>query len=109
MCVAVTGMRVGLLLCRYDNAEDYSVSRRFRFAVVDLDVRKNYPLNFVCMLPTKIDADAKSQSVFRQIFGDKSVEQARELLSAALETETDSEVKAEISRRLKLLEGKPTS
>ncbi len=109
VCVAVIGMRVGLLLCRYDDAEDYSVGRRFRFAVVDLDKPKNYPLNFVCMLPMKIDADSKSQSVFLQIFGDKSMEQARALLTEALETETDSEVKAEISRRLKLLEGKPTS
>ena len=102
VCVAVIGMRVGLLLCRYENAEDYSVGRRFRFAVVDLDKGKNYPLNFVCMLPMKIDADGKSQSVFLQIFGDKSVEQARALLTGALETESDSEVKAEIERRLKL-------
>ena len=109
VCVAVIGMRVGLLLCRYDNAEDYSVARRFRFAVVDLDKGKNYPLNFVCMLPTKIDADGKSQSVFLQIFGDKSVEQARALLTGALEIESDSEVKAEIARRLKLLEPKPIS
>jgi hypothetical protein len=61
------------------------------------------------MLPMKIDADGKSQSVFLQVFGDKSVEQARALLTGALETESDSEVKAEIERRLKLLEAKPTS
>jgi len=109
VCVAVIGMRVGLLLCRYDGAEDYSVGRRFRFAVVDLDKGKKYPLNFVCMLPTKIDADGKSQSVFLQIFGDKSLEQARALLTGALETESDSEVKAEIERRLKLLDAKPIS
>ena len=102
-------MRVGLLLCRYDNAEDYSVARRFRFAVVDLDKGKNYPLNFVCMLPTNITADGKSQSVFLQIFGDKSWEQARALLTGALEMEENSEVKAEIERRLKLLEAKPIS
>jgi len=109
VCVAVIGMRVGLLLCRYENADDYSVGRRFRFAVVDLDKGKNYPLNFVCMLPTKIEAAGKSQSVFLQIFGDKSVEQARVLLTGALETESDSEVKTEIERRLKLLEVKPIS
>jgi len=109
MCGAVIGMRVGLLLCRYDGSEDYSVARRFRFAVVDLDKGKNYPLNFVCLLPTKIDADGKSQSVFMQIFGDKSVEQAMALLTGALDTESDPEVKAEISRRLKLLESKPIS
>lgn len=109
VCITVIGMRAGLLLCKYDYAEDYSVARRFRFAVVDLDKGKNYPLNFVCMLPTKIDADGKSQSVFLQIFGDKSVEQARALLTGALESESDSEVKAEIERRLKLLEAKPIS
>ena len=98
-----------MLLCRYDGAEDYSVGRRFRFAVVDLDKGKKYPLNFVCMLPTKIDADGKSQSVFLQIFGDKSLEQARALLTGTLETESDSEVKAEIERRLKLLDAKPIS
>jgi hypothetical protein len=109
VCVAVIGMRVGLHLCRRDDAEDYSVGKRFRFAVVDLDKAKSYPLNFVCMLPTKINAGGKSQSVFLQVFGDKSVEQARALLTGALETEDDSEVKAEITRRLKLLEPNPIS
>ncbi len=102
-------MRVGLHLYKNDDAEDYSVGRRFRFAVVDLDKARNYPLNFVCMLPTKINADSKSQSAFLQVFGDKSVEQARALLTEALETVDDSEVKAEITRRLKLLEPKPIS
>jgi hypothetical protein len=102
-------MRVGLFICRYDDAGDYSLGRRFRFAVVDLDKGKNYPLNFVCMLPTNITMNSKSQSVFIQIFGDKSLEQAKALLTGALETESDSEVKAEISRRLKLLESKPSS
>jgi hypothetical protein len=107
--VAEIIMRVGLHICRYDALEDYPVGWHYRFAVVDLDKCKNYPLNFVCMLPMKIDADGKSQSVFLQIFGDKSVEQARALLTGALETESDSEVKAEIERRLKLLEAKPIS
>jgi len=109
VCVAVIRMRVGLHLCRYHDAEDYSVGRRFRFAVVDLDKARGYPLNFVCMLPTKINVDVKAESVFLQVFGDKSVEQARALLTGALETEEDSDVKAEISRRLSLLEPKPIS
>ena len=109
VCVAVIGMRVGLLLCRYDHAEDYSVGKRFRFAVVDLDKRKNYPLNFVCMLPTQLKPTGKGLNIFVKVFGDKSMEQARALLTGALETESDSEVKTEIERRLKLLEAKPTS
>ena len=102
-------MKIRLHIHRHDNVEDYSGGRRFRFAVVDLDKAKSYPLNFVCMLPTKIGADGKSQSVFLQVFGGKSVEQAKTLFTGALETEDDSDVKAEISRRLSLLEPKPIS
>jgi hypothetical protein len=102
-------MRFGLHLSRLNCAGDHSVRNCFRFAVVDLDKAKRYPLNFVCMLPTKINADAKSQSVFLQVFGDRSMEQARALLTEALQTEEDSEVKAEIARRLGLLEPKSIS
>ena len=103
-------MGFGLHLSRLDDAADSSsVSKRFRFAVVDLDKAKGYPLNFVCMLPTKISTDGKSQSACVQVFGDKSAEQAKALLTGALETEGDFEVKAEIERRLKLLEPKPIS
>jgi len=57
------------------------------------------------MLPINLGA-AKSNSVFLQLFGDKSLEQAKALLKDAWEHEDDSEVKAEIERRLKLLEPK---
>jgi hypothetical protein len=109
VCVAVIEMRVGLHLCMYDGAKNYSVGRRFRFAVVDLDKAKSYPLNFVCMLPTHLNPEGKGFNVFIKVFGDKSVEQARALLTGALETEDDSEVKAEITRRLKLLEPRSIS
>jgi ribosomal protein L32 len=102
-------MKLGLHISKLDNAVDYSVGRRFRFAVVDLDKGKGYPMNFVCKLPTLINAHGKSESVFLRVFGDKSVEQARALLTGALEMEEDSDVKAEITRRLNLLELKPIS
>jgi len=57
------------------------------------------------MLPVKLGA-VKSNSVFLQVFKDKSLEQAKALLKAAWESEDDSEVKAEIERRLLLLEPK---
>lgn len=57
------------------------------------------------MLPVNLGA-AKSNSVFLQLFGDKSLEQAKALLKDAWEREDDSEVKAEIERRLLLLEPK---
>ena len=102
-------MKLGLYVCRFDNARDYSLGKRFRFAVVDLDKSKSYPSNFVCVLPTQMSDKGKSKSVFLQVFGDKSLEQARALLTGALETEDNSEVKAEITKRLSLLEPKPIS
>jgi uncharacterized protein YceH (UPF0502 family) len=90
-----------------DNVRDYSVTKRFRFAVVDSDKSDSYPSNFVCMLPMQISGKARMESIFMQVFGDKSAEQARALLNKALETEEEAEVKAEIEKRLKLLEAKP--
>ena len=97
-------MKPSLYVCRHDSAKDYSLGKRFRFAVVDLDKSKSYPSNFVCVLPTQMGDKGKSKSVFLQVFGDRSIEQARALLTGALETEEESEVKAEIEKRLKMLE-----
>ena len=78
-----------------------------RFAVVDLNKSKSYPENFVSMLPMRIDSDGKVPSAFTKFFGKKSLETAQRLLTAALKTEGDSEIKAEIARRLSLLEPNP--
>jgi hypothetical protein len=102
-------MKLSLLVCRFDNAKDYSLGKRFRFAVVDLDKSKSYPSNFVCMLPMQISGKTRLESTFMQVFGDKSIEQARALLAEALETEEDADVKAEIEKRLKMLEPEPVS
>ena len=102
-------MNLRLQVFKRDDVSDYSSVKRLRFAVVDLDKSANFPVNFVCMLPSQISLDKKNPSIFPRVFGDKSLELARELLTGALETEGDSEVKAEIERRLKLLEPKPVS
>ena len=99
-------MRVGLHICGYDAFEDHPVGWRYRFAVVDLDKAKKYPLNFVCILPSQLNHEGKGLSVFVKVFGDKSIEVAQKLLLDALEHERDAEVKGEIERRLKLLEPK---
>jgi formylmethanofuran dehydrogenase subunit E len=57
------------------------------------------------MLPSQF-GKGKVDSAFLKLFGDRSLEQAKALLNAAWEREDDSEVKAEIERRLKLLEPK---
>jgi hypothetical protein len=75
-----------------------------RFAVVDLNKSRSYPENFVSMLPMRIDSDGTMASVFTKFFGNESLATARGLLTEALKTEDDSEIKAEITRRLKLLD-----
>jgi hypothetical protein len=87
-------------------SDDGSGGKRFSFAVVDLNRSESYPQNFVCMLPVHIRGQGKTESVFQRVFGETSVEQAKVLLADALETEDDPEVRAEIERRLKLLEPK---
>jgi len=57
------------------------------------------------MLPSQF-GKGKVDSAFRKLFGDKSLEQATSLLKAAWEREDNSEIKAEIERRIKLLEPK---
>jgi hypothetical protein len=101
--LALVRMKLSLLLFRNDN-EGYSLGWRFRFAVVDSDISKSYPANFVCMLPTQINGKARMESIFMKVFGDKSTEQAKALLNKALKTEEELEVKAEIEKRLKMLE-----
>jgi hypothetical protein len=57
------------------------------------------------MLPVNL-GKGKIDSSFLKVFNDKSLEQATSLLKDAWAREDDSEVKAEIERRLKLLEPK---
>jgi len=100
-------MKLCLQISERDGGKGYSSGRRFSFAVIDLDKAEEYPLNFVCMLPMKLSADVETESVFVKVFGDKRVEVAKKLLLETLGRERDSEVKAEIERRLELLEPKP--
>jgi len=89
-------MKPSLHIHRHYDVEDYSGGRRFRFAVVDLDKGRAYPVNFVCMLPMQPNSLEKGISVFLGIFGNQSLNVAKEMLLAALEKETDAEVKREI-------------
>jgi len=78
-----------------------------RFVVLDSNKSKSYPSNFVSMLPMRIDSDGKIPSVFTKLFGNNSLKIARGLLTVSLQKEHDSEIKAEIERRLNLLEPNP--
>lgn len=84
---------------------DGSLAKTYRFAVVDFNKSKGYPANFVCMLPAKVgQGKGKTANVFGALFGDKSVDFAMGLLNEALKNERDIEVKAEVERRLKLID-----
>jgi hypothetical protein len=77
------------------------------FVVVDLDKAGSYPLNFVCLLPKKLERECKPSNKFRKIYGEASSLIATELLTNALRSEKDLMVKSEIERRLKALQSNP--
>jgi hypothetical protein len=72
------------------------------FVVVDSDISKTYPLNFICVLPLS-QRLYSSHSAFRKLFGDDTIPLAKKLLTKALAKESDSEIKTEIRKRLKHL------
>ncbi len=100
-------MNPRLYIMKIATAKDYSSKRAIRFAVVDSDSSKSYPSNFICMLPQHVSAADDDSSVFARTFGKTRVELAKKLLTSALETEDDSDIKAEIKERIKLLTPKP--
>jgi hypothetical protein len=101
--VSVDHLDLELHIIKRDNLEDYSNWHSFCFAVIDLSRSESYPSNFVCVLPVQI-RENKNASDFENLFGEKAVEQAKVLLTAALKSADDSEIRVEIERRLKLLE-----
>jgi len=93
-----------LKIIKVDPYKD-SFENNYRIAVVDFSRSDSYPSNFVCMLPIKI-AKGKKTNIFEQVFGDDSLLKAKMLLNESLKHESDFAVKAEINRRLGLLEPK---
>lgn len=100
-------MTFKLRIFRRDYANNLSAWNNLRFAVVDLNKSKSYPENFVSLLPMRINSDGKLSNAFTKFFGNESLATARGLLTEALRTEDDFEIKVEITRRLNLLEPNP--
>jgi hypothetical protein len=101
-------LRFRLYILKDNYAMDYSEKRRLRIAVVSLDKAKTYPLNFVCTLPLRLSSNEAKLTTFERRFGDKSGEVAKKLLTDALKTEEDEDVRDEIERRLSLLQPEST-
>ena len=100
-------VKLKLLISKRNELNDYSRAGYIRFVVVDLNRSKEYPANFVCILPKNIKLSSKKNTKFERMFGDDSLELAKKLLRRALRAEEDWEVKAEIRKRLDLLKPKP--
>jgi hypothetical protein len=93
-------MKIRLYISKRNELKDYSLKNYIRFIVVDLDKSKDYPTNFVCILPKNIKLSGKQHTKFERIFGDNSLKLAKKLLRRTLRAEDDWEIKAEIRKRL---------
>src|SRR5665647_1240567 len=100
-------MRPRLYLLKKQNGRtEVTMNTEVQVVVVDLDRSKDYPLNFVCVFPQTATSLGKQSNIFSKIFGTSSLEVARKLLHRALKREKDTEIKKELTKRLKAL--KPT-
>jgi len=97
-------MNLQLLITKKEYAHYNNRTRtKHLFAVIDLDESKQYPQNFVSVLPLHIGAIVKPSNVFEGLFGNKSLEIANRLLHKALESKPDSETAKAIRERIELL------
>ena len=97
-------MNLQLLITKKEYASYNNRTRtKHLFAVIDLDESKQYPQNFVSVLPLHIKAIVKPSNVFEGLFGNKSLEIANRLLHRALESRPDSETAKAIRERIELL------
>jgi len=100
-------MKLKLYVTKNYNVRDYLKPAHIRVAVIDTDVSKEYPANFVCMLPRTFNPNAKTLNKFVEKYGSQSQEIMKKLLDQALKTEDDQDIKQELLERLKRLNPKP--
>jgi predicted alternative tryptophan synthase beta-subunit len=100
-------MNPQLFIVKNRNSRDYTLRKSIRFAIIDSDTHKGYPSNFICMLPQHVNMNSEDTSVFAKTFGECRLDLAKKLLTEALQTENDMEIRKEIQERLKMLNPKP--
>jgi hypothetical protein len=86
--------------------KDNALKRLIRFAIIDKDAQREYPANFVCILPQHLNAATTEASVFAKTFRENRAFVAKKLLTDALQLEHDPHVRKEIEARLRQLEPK---
>jgi len=99
-------MKLELHVSRKNGVRHFERSESLIFAIIDLDRSRSYPENFVCVLP-HLHPTGKSTSAFYRLFGDQNLPLAKKLLTRALKTEDNFEVKTELQRRIDTLNPKP--
>lgn len=97
-------MNPQLLILRNNEVEEFGSGNRIYFVVVNLDKAREYPANFVCVLPAQKYSITRPSTAFSRVFGASGLGLAKRLLRDALRDEDESEIKEEIERRLKILE-----
>ena len=100
-------MKLALHITKNYNMKDYSKSSHIRIAVIDKDISKKYPDNFVCILPRTLAKTSKNLNQFQKKYGDKSKQIIEQLLNKALKSEEDLAIKRELQERLRILNPKP--
>lgn len=100
-------LNLKLQITKNTELRDYQTGKYIGFAVTDLDISKEYPSNFVCILPRHINPKAKIQSNFVKKYEEESQGIAKKLLNQALKTTDDQDIKKELLKRLKILNPKP--
>jgi len=86
--------------------ENHNFDICIQLVVVDLDKSKHYPINFVCVLPKYLRLLEKRSSNFAKIFGEKSINTAKKLLSEAKRSEQDPEIQKVIGKRIREIDSK---
>jgi hypothetical protein len=108
-CLGENKMNLQLLITKKETRYHNTITKtKHLFAVIDLDKSKQYPQNFVSILPKSIKTTVKPSNAFEGIFGNQSLEMAKQLLEKALKTKPNSETTKAIRDRLNLLDPKPT-
>ena len=100
-------MRLALYITKNLNIKDYTKPAHIKIAVIDKDISKQYPTNYVCILPRTINPNSKTPNKFQKIYGKQSQELVEKLIKQVLDTIEDQDIKNELLARLKLLNPKP--
>jgi formylmethanofuran dehydrogenase subunit E len=100
-------MKLSLHITKNYNSRDYLEPSHIRFAVIDLHRSKQYPANYLCILPRRLNPNLKIQNKFQTMFKEQSQAITKKLLKQALKTTDDQYIKNEIRERLKILNPKP--